>query len=371
MTLDSAICPHLRTQRTLPKATPEAYQPAYPTYAARFDEKIEEVAAVLIGAIAKGANSSLDHDVLDIVDKLLSKGDSQPRYRVLCSSQDVNGRETRAWKAYWLHRKDYEQWSTSSGFSEWWKDPQRESEQEPGWMLEALFPTMDRFETVFSNGASREGAATMCQSFSGEVEEHGYWGSARDRFPIAQTEAVPGEKVSFPLKDANKSSGSNRVIVPGRENLCVIHSGQDWSEMEGEERKLYLDTLHSTLQKGMLFLSNDKYDDDEARERFGCFECRFMNHLDPSNLEPSLNKSFGLCYFDDMASLERWSKQHKTHLNIFNGFFKYATDMQGKGKLSLWHEISIMDKAQQYFEYIGCPAGVGMLAALQKPVREV
>ncbi|PWN86947.1 phenylacetaldoxime dehydratase [Acaromyces ingoldii] len=377
--LDSAICPHLRTQRSQPKSTPASYEPAYPSYSARFDPSISEVAAVLIGAIASQPNSRLEHDALESVDHFLGQGSPQPHYRLLCNSEDPTGRETRAWKAYWPCKEDYLSWSSSSGFAAWWTESKRETE-EHGWLLEALYPTMDRLESVFSNEAAREGAALMCQGMSAAIEEHGYWGSARDRFPIAQTDTVPGEKVC-PVKGmlggAKEANGtaSRRVVVPGRQNLCVIHSGQDWSAMEGKERELYLGTLHPTLQAGMLFLSNDKYrsldGDGSASERVGCFECRFMEHLDPERVEPSLSKSFGLCYFDDLASLERWSREHKTHLNIFNGFFKYAAETQGQGKLSLWHEIAVLDRSQQYFEYVNCPPGTGMLASVQKPIKDL
>ncbi|PWN86737.1 hypothetical protein FA10DRAFT_297709 [Acaromyces ingoldii] len=353
MALESAICPHLQKQRTQEKSTPANYEPGFPLFSARFDPAMEEMAAVLIGAIASQPGR-LEYDALEPVDKLLQQGSPRPHYAVLCSSEDPTGRETRAWKAYWRRKEDYLSWSHSSGFDTWWKDEKRQMDDDQGWILEALFPTMDRFEAVFSSQDAREGASLMCQGMSDAIEEHGYWGSARDRLPIGQVDAVRGEKCN-----AETAKGS-RVVVPGRKNLCVIHSGQDWSAVEGKERSLYLDTLHPTLEAGMRFLSNDKYP-DTTREHFGCFDCRFMSHLDPETLEPSLSKTFGLCYFDDLANLERWSKEHKTHLNIFNGFFKYATDTQGKGNLSLWHEVTVLEKDQQYFEYVNCPAGTGML----------
>jgi hypothetical protein len=255
-----------------------------------------------------------------------------------------------------------------------------------GWFIEAIFPTMDRFETVFSNPSSPEGAAVLSSHMSGAIEEHGYWGSARDRFALGQYDAMSAARSACPVMSLSCSgtesfktpsrrlihgTSAKRVKVPGRQNLCVIQSGQDWSRMTGPDRDLYMDTLHPVLEHGMSFLGQQKLpasERDEAAQgkqarSYGCYDCRFMTHLHPASLEPSISKSFGLAYFDCLSSLEAWAREHKTHLDIFNGFFKYATETQGKGDLRLWHEISVLKEDQQYFEYINCAAPTGMYAA--------
>lgn len=49
MTLESAICPHLRCERILPKATPANYVPPFPVFSARFDMDMQDVAMVMNG----------------------------------------------------------------------------------------------------------------------------------------------------------------------------------------------------------------------------------------------------------------------------------------------------------------------------------
>jgi hypothetical protein len=77
-----------------------------------------------------------------------------------------------------------------------------------------------------------------------------------------------------------------------------------------------------------------------------------------------VDKTFGLGYFNDLASLERWSKQHKTHLDIFGRFLQYAQELGGDISLRLFHEVLVLEPEQQDFEYIACHPGTGMLASL-------
>ncbi|PWN22609.1 hypothetical protein BCV69DRAFT_151620 [Microstroma glucosiphilum] len=392
MTLESAICPHLRRDRTLPKSTPANYVPPFPVFSARFDEDMQDVAMVMLGAVSSEDNTTLDYDALVPLDRLLELGSPLHGHRTLCTSTDPQTlRQTRAWKAWWPSRRDFEDWRLSSGFAAWFAGEEREKE-DIGWFVEAIFPSMDRFETVFSNAASLEGAAVLSSHMSGAIEEHGYWGSARDRFAVGQHDPMSAVRSACPVaglavraEGPQKASGSprpqqissKRVIVPGQHNLCVIHSGQDWSQMTGSDRDLYLHTLHPVLERGMSFLAHQKVPlsqretsaAQKERRTYGCYDCRFMDHLDASSLESSLSKSFGLAYFDSLSSLEAWAREHKTHLDIFNGFFKYATETQGKGDLRLWHEICVLKEDQQYYEYINCPPGTGMYVGLAARVN--
>jgi hypothetical protein len=148
-----------------------------------------------------------------------------------------------------------------------------------------------------------------------------------------------------------------RIKVPGRRNLAVIRSGQDWSNTLPHERTLYLETMHPVLIKGMAFLRDSGHD-------VGCYSCRLMDVLDTQNMQPGTEKTFGLAYFDDLASLEGWSKDHQTHLNIFGRFLNYAKELQGKVSLRLFHEVLILGVEQQEFEYVACHGGTGMLVSV-------
>lgn len=207
-------------------------------------------------------------------------------------------------------------------------------------------------------------------------------GSMRDRMAAAQTDPLIGEK-AFPNNSSSSSSSpeladkkqkiidtrSQRIHIPGRPNLAMIRSGQDWSNTTPHERSLYLDTMHPVLTKGMTFLR------DHGSE-VGCISNRFMTctRKTPSSVITSHNnatttcttttttdRTFGLAYFDDLTSLEGWSKQHRTHLDIFARFLSYAAELQNQVSLRLFHEVMVLKPEQQFFEYVGCHDGTGML----------
>lgn len=211
-------------------------------------------------------------------------------------------------------------------------------------------------------------------------------GSMRDRMAAAQTDPLIGEK-AFPNNNNSSSSPeladkkqkiidtrSQRIHIPGRPNLAMIRSGQDWSNTTPHERSLYLDTMHPVLTKGMTFLR------DHGSE-VGCISNRFMT-CTPKNPSSSIitsqnntptttttctttttttDRTFGLAYFDDLTSLEGWSKQHRTHLDIFARFLSYAAELQNQVSLRLFHEVMVLKPEQQFFEYVGCHDGTGML----------
>lgn len=296
--------------------------------------------------------------------------------------------------AYWPSESSFRSWRQDSGSDAWWNSADRESDGH-GWFQECFIPSVDRLETVFSNNEVPEGAANLREKISGEMSEHAYWGSMRDRlvqfwwsfvsgepteaevllyaFPVAlgkididllgrlaaaQNDLLEGEKlVSNALNGhVRKDGGVKRICVPGKKNLCVIRSGQDWSATLPAERKLYLETMHPVLIKGMVFLR------DEGKS-VGCHANNLWGVIDPSSFGAKLDKTYGLGFFDDLSSLEHWSKSHATHLNIFGGFLTYAKKLDNVLSLRLFHEIYVLEEGQQFFEYVGCHDETGMLNA--------
>lgn len=218
---------------------------------------------------------------------------------------------------------------------------------------------MDRLETIFNTNETPEGTAHMGESMSGQVQEHAYWGSMSDRLPVAQTDDLVGTKGTAGEFNGARSGGAKgRVKVPGRKNLTVIRSGQDWLATSPEERKLYLETMHPVLTQGMDFLR-------DHGDEMGCFSCRFMDIVDPATRAADKDRTFGLAYFDDLASLESWCKEHPTHLRIFGGFHQYAKKLELNIGLRVFHEVLVLEPEQQLFEYVACHPGTGMLVTHQ------
>ncbi|WP_256590216.1 phenylacetaldoxime dehydratase family protein [Pseudomonas sp. Irchel 3A7] len=154
---------------------------------------------------------------------------------------------------------------------------------------------------------------------------------------------------------AASNDDTSRVRLAGRQNLCLMRSGQDWAATRDKERNLYLHDIQPVLEEGMTYLR------DQGRS-LGCLSCRFMSVLDTTTGEP-LEKSFGLAHFDELAHLEAWAKTHPTHLAIFGGFMRYVRTLEFQIALRLYHEVSVIPADAQCFEYINCHPGSGLLGS--------
>lgn len=386
--LESAIPPHLQRPRTCPARLPsDAFEPPNAAYCARFPESITDLVMATICAQARSPSAELAPaaDVLAPVIEFLKHADGKgneeeesslrPSAFDLISFRDAAGHHNVGVIAYWPGgRARFEEWAEASGFEAWWRglDDDGSSPASPtssassegkgketdvGWFREVFFPSLDRYETVFSNReAGEEGAARMRAGMSGPVREHVYWGSMRDRMPASQVDGLEGEKEATAMvrEGEEGKQSSRRVVVPGKKNLCVIRSGQDWSAMLPVERKLYLETMHPVLVKGMDFLR------DEGRS-IGCHSCRFVDELDLVDEKKETERTFGFAFFNDMESLEKWSKSHRTHLDIFGRFLQYVKELDGNISLRLFHEVLVLKPEQQLLEYVGCHPQTGLM----------
>ena len=122
--------------------------------------------------------------------------------------------------------------------------------------------------------------------------EHAYWGGMRDRIPNSQTSEMAPSGAPAMVRDGD------RLRVKPQDNICLIRSGQDWSDTEASERKMYLDDVQPVLREGMDFLRDQGLS-------VGCFANRYTMVLD-DNGRPT-EKSYGMSWWKSLAALERVS----------------------------------------------------------------
>ncbi len=217
-----------------------------------------------------------------------------------------------------------------------------------GTFVEVLRPAVERYETIFSANDRPEGIAVLADGMSDMVQEHAYWGGARDRIPLAQTDALASNGTPRVIAD-----GALRRIVP-HEGLCLIRSGQDWSDTGADERRMYLEDVEPVLREGMRFLRDEGL-------AIGCYANRYMRVIDRDGRDT--DKSFGMSWWKDLAALERWAESHPTHVAIFGAAMKYLSTLGPAAKLRLYHEVTVATAKEQLFEYQNCHDRTGMLRA--------
>ncbi|KAM0649277.1 hypothetical protein ACHAO3_005893 [Verticillium nonalfalfae] len=357
MKVESAIPEWLVRERTIPPNMPTNFDPPFELYTSRFPRTTKDLVLAVVGAQYPSASLNDGNAIKTISSFInLSSPSSRPGFHEVAAVTDNQGHFNIAVLLYWKSKANHDEWLATSGFGRWW-DELTPGTHQHGWFLEVFYPTMDRFETVITTEVP-QGAANLRETMSGPIQEHVYWGSMRARFPVSQTDALVGETSHIHPRNETPAppSATGRRVVPGKKNLVVIRSGQDWSVAAPGERQLYLDTMHPVLVKGMDFLR-------DQGDQVGCFSCRFMEIVDPVTQKGGTDQTFGLAYFDSLASLEKWSKEHRTHLEIFAGFSRYAQKLGDSMSLRLFHEVLVLEPEQQRFEYIDCHEGTGMLTA--------
>lgn len=182
------------------------------------------------------------------------------------------------------------------------------------------------------------------------IFEHGYWGSMRDRLPVSQNDTMEPSGQLTVVQGHPQAGG--RVVISGHQNLTLIRSGEDWSRTEGEERRTWYEDIEPVLNQGMDYLRDDGLE-------VGCYTNRYCHHID-ENGNPQ-EKGFGVSLWNSLAALEHWGESHATHLQIFVTFMRNVKKFK---ELTLYHEVSVFDASNQYFEYINCHPKTGLLRAV-------
>ncbi|HXJ24324.1 MAG TPA: phenylacetaldoxime dehydratase family protein [Streptosporangiaceae bacterium] len=230
--MESAIPQHLAARRTQPTRMKPDWQPPYPSFVARFAPSVARVAMAYFGVQYRSGSEppAIARAALDDLAAACS-GPDGPGWADRAAYVDEAGYDTVITIAYWDDPARHERWSAGAR-TMWLGD--RHASGDAGFFLESVRPSTARFETLFSNDRL-EGVAQLAGTLSGEVAEHAYWGGARDRLPLAQTDPLaPGDPPAV-------ASNGRRQLVRGQDNLCLIRSGQDWSDTDGGERRMYLE----------------------------------------------------------------------------------------------------------------------------------
>lgn len=342
--MESAIPAHLETQRTRQKRVPDDYQPPYPSFVARYKPAVGRVVMAYFGLQYRGAAPAVATEALTEIEGLFA-GERGPSHWDRAHYIDQAGHTNIVTVAYWDDIPRFDAWFAP--VREAWTGT---SQKGIGTFIEVLRPSVERHETLYSSLGRPEGVAVIADGMSGEVQEHAYWGGMRDRIPLSQTDPMS------PGGDPELIRDGARLRVKAHDNLCLIRSGQDWSDTEASERKLYLDDVEPVLREGMDFLRDDGL-------AIGCYANRYMQVLSADG--KAIEKSYGQSWWKSLAALERWAESHPTHVKIFGAAMKYLSTLGPSAKLRLYHEVTVATADEQFFEYLNCHPKTGMLAAVE------
>lgn len=347
--MESSIPEHLTVQRTRTTRVGAGYTPPYPSYSARFAEGVKSLVCAFLGVQSQHPLSVEAKAASEGMWELCAEADG-PVSRERAFHTDERGFDNQIVIAYWDDAEAYGRW-----FAEH-RDKLIGAGSKPvnhGRWIEVLAPDARGLETLYSSNTFPEGVARVAAGgFSGEVQEHGYWGSMRDRLPAGQTDPLE------PLGTPSAVMDGGIVRIEPHDNLAIIRSGQDWSLCEETERASYFNDVEPQLKAGMDFLTSEG-------TTIGCYANRYMTSSDGDGR--LLEQTFGLSFWHSLSDMERWAESHPTHVQIFVAAMKFLQANAG-AKLRLSHEVAVVGKHQQYYEYNNCHGTTGMIGALSNSV---
>ncbi|MCC2659071.1 MAG: oxd, partial [Panacagrimonas sp.] len=143
-------------------------------------------------------------------------GDDGPRHHDLVGFRDAAGYDNRIAVAYQDDRARYERWIAQPPIAAWWNDDARLDER-LGYVREVMMPRVEQFETLYAFRDALPGVGAVMDRIGGEIEEHGYWGSMRDRFPASQTDWLSG-RGALGVQHGQPALGGRVVIA-----TCTFH----------------------------------------------------------------------------------------------------------------------------------------------------
>ena len=349
--MESAIASNLRCPRSQPKRFADDYQPPYPAYTARSPASLERVVMGYYGVQwLPEQRRAADQAVATIGLQLAGSDGASTVERA--QYVDEAGYETLLQIAYWTDPEAYRRFSETADIAAWWSSDDRETDG-VGIFREIIQPSMSHLETLFSSADQLEGVGCVFGSRSEQdIQEHGYWGSMRDRLPAAQTDALaPSGELS-----ASTGISPKRIRIAGHANIAVIRSGQDWSHTSGAELELYEGEMEPVLRAGMDYLR------DSGKE-IGCYSNRYLRHVNEEG--KPVSRSFGYSYWRSLKHMEDWAEWHPTHEAIFGGFMNMVRALHGALDLQLYHEVVVVQPDEQFFEYIACHPRTGLAGMLE------
>jgi aldoxime dehydratase len=272
---------------------------------------------------------------------------------------DRSGFKNHVFILYWTDLQTRTRFENSPEFVEFWNADARLCGDVGYWRECMRFP-ITRIETIFVNHRA-QGLARL-QEVVGPIQVHGYNGSMRDRVPDSEKghrfrPSAVGKLKRLPdLQPLGK-----RITVDPPDNLCIIRSGQDANGLSEKEDKLWREILLPPLTIGMDYALHHP-------EEIGCLNIRWITELDAEGRTFGVKSSCGI--FLSVAHLEKWVSAHPTHAAMFDALPKVSEAMDHKMDLQLWHEVWVLPREGQLFEYVNCGSEVGLLPWFQGSVQK-
>ncbi|RMX06607.1 phenylacetaldoxime dehydratase family protein [Corticibacter populi] len=334
--------------RLFPRRKPEGFTPAVQRWSARFPSGCTALHvgffAVQIPAASGGGTFAADA-AYDTWRQQAFGGPHAPISVDHASYQDDAGALNRVTAAYWTDSAAFMAWCHSPELGGWWSQAEREN-ADAGYWREMLTVPLERLETLYWS----DYPAALSKALPVDPATYsGYFGAMRDRIALAAIDPLDGAAA---LPPARPVEARRRYLVVPPHNLAMIRSASYWGRCDAEQQADYEQKLRDPLAQGMDYLRSHPSES-------GCCSLRFQRTEDATGqLQP---ETHALAYFLSLGDLERWAEGHASHKVIFDAAIARYQKYGAQNQLRTWHEVFVLPREGQHFEYINCHCATGLL----------
>ncbi|MFC5062569.1 phenylacetaldoxime dehydratase family protein [Actinomycetospora atypica] len=331
--------------RVLPARRPPGHEPRAPRWTLVLDAPTSLLTADYL-AIQLPARGGPDEDRFLELARASAAG---PGSTELLVATGPEGTVELVHLAYFTDPTAHERWLHDAPLPGWFSrlDP---ADVGFGAWHEVLQCHPDRFETIYSDPRWEFGFGGCAGTAREPMTTNGYFGAARDRFPVSAID--PLEPVGKQVRRDDVASRGRRLRVESGHDMAVIRSGQFWEPAEGEQLVDYEHNLQSKLLTGMAHLRDNPADT-------GTLSLRILTSLDPASLAPRRETSV-LGHFHSLGELEEWAASHHTHLAIYEHAIEAKRHWGDARSVVTWHEVVVLPRTARS-EYVNCVPTTGLL----------
>lgn len=323
---------------------PENFKPTVQRWSVEFPDNTS-VLHIGFFAVQEPSNSVLDEEFEHWKEHAFTE--FSPITSDYAEFTDSHGARNRVITAYWTDTVTFQCWLARDKKTGWWDSTSR-TKGEVGYWREIIQVPVENLETLY--WSDYHGSMSKVLPMF-PTPYCGYFGAMRDRIPRAACDPMESEEKTL-IPNAEKIQANSRYLVIPPHNMAMIRSASFWGNCDQEQKKDYDEKLRDPLAQGMGYLK-------EYPIESGCCSLRFEQTATMNRVfQPETHAH---AYFISLSHMEQWAEGHVSHKGIFNAavarYKKYGADNQ----LRTWHEVYILPKGGQHFEYINCHQDTGLL----------
>lgn len=339
---------HVQYPRLIPERRSPGHRPAAPRFTLRWNDPVATIISQYHGMQLCNDEWDWQAEFFARVQASFAEADGPAAHEIM-RFIDAAGQTNAVIVSYWTDPTRHARWSTNAALSRWLDEDARLTEH-AGYWRETIAVPYDRHETIYSAPSYRIGLGRLPGTAVEHMTTNGYFGAARDRFPVSAIDPLESPLPHLPAARTAESHG-RRLFAMAPLNMTAIRSGQFWEPAGEEQLADYVDNLQPKLMRGMQHLA-------EQHQANGTMSLRVMTNLDPNGGDRRETSVLG--YFLALDRLEAWAKSHETHLDIYRHAIAMNRLHQERREVVTWHEVFIVPVGTM-FEYINCHPQTGLL----------